>query len=176
MYSYCKHQAFTLLEMLIIMTIMAIIVMIAVPSFHNIRESQELTTLFPTIQQNVNFARNTAQSFHTNTVMCSSSSMLQCETNQWNKGILIFSDINKNKTIDENEIIHASIQTHLKYGNLKWNGGATSPNIVTFQGDSGLPLGSFGHFSYCSFNKSQNNRYIPLSPMGHIRIENNGNC
>lgn len=176
MYSICKHQAFTLLELIITITILAIISMIAIPSFNSFRERQELAQLFPLIQQNVNLARNIAQISHNRIIICSSGTMKQCENNQWNKGILIFTDLNSNKKIDSNEMVHQSIQTHFKYGDVKWNGGATSPNVVTFQGDSGLPLGSQGNFSYCSLNNSKNNRYIPLSYMGHIRVENSGKC
>lgn len=176
MYSDCKARAFTLIELLIIITIISIITMIALPFFHSFREKQELNQLHPLIRQHVLLAKNTAQVYQSRVVMCSSSNLSQCETNQWNKGILIFSDLNNNKQIDEGEKTHQVTRTEFKYGLLTWNGGATSPNVISFQGDSGLPRGSPGGFYYCSFNNTANHRYIPISLMGHTRIENISRC
>lgn len=176
MYLDCKQHAFTLIELVIIIAIISIIATIALPSFHNFREKQEVSQLHAVIRQHVQLAKNTAKVYQTHVVICSSSNMTQCKNDQWNTGILVFSDSNNNRTIDDGESIHQVTETHFKYGSLKWDGGATSPNMVTFQGDTGLPRGSPGSFYYCSFKNNDHHRRIPISPMGHTRIENISSC
>ncbi len=176
MYLDCKHRAFTLLELLIIIAIISLIAMIAVPNFHSFREKQEVSQLHSLILQHVQLAKNTAKVYQTPVVICSTTNMIQCENDQWNTGMLIFSDLNNNKRIDPSERVHQITQTNFKYGSLRWDGGASSPQMITFQGDTGLPRGSPGSFYYCSFQNNDHHRRIPISPMGHIRIENISTC
>lgn len=176
MYLNCNQRAFSLFELLITLSILSIVMMIAIPNFQNYQARQELSQLHPMIRQQVSLAKNTAQIYHSNIIVCSSSNLKQCEVNQWHNGIIIFSDLNNNKKIDHNETIHKQTQTDLKFGSLKWNGGVTSPNAVTFQGDTGLPRGSPGNFIYCSFKNQDHRRYISISPMGHTRIEMTSLC
>lgn len=176
MYLDCKQRAFTLIELVIIIAIISIITTIALPNFHNFREKQEVSQLHALIRQHVQLAKNTAKVYQTRVVICSTSNMTQCENDQWNIGILVFSDLNNNKSVDATERVHQITQTNFKYGSLTWDGGATSPNMVTFQGDTGLPRGSPGSYRYCSFKTNHNHRRIPISPMGHTRIENISTC
>ena len=171
MYSYCKERAFTLFELMITIIIFAIIAAIAIPYFHKIKENQELSNIFPLIQQHVNIAKHAAVIYHNDTIICGSSSLDSCENNQWNKGLIVFLDINKNKKLDLNEKILAKTKNDFKYGNLKWNGNVSNLQTVTFKGDSGMPRGSQGAFYYCSYNVSENHRYIPISHMGQVRSE-----
>lgn len=108
--------------------------------------------------------------------MCSSSDSQQCADHQWDKGIIIFSDVNKNKQRDASEIIYKKILTDIQYGTLAWKGGASNIETITFQSDTGLPRGSSGAFYYCSFKHPHNHRYIPISQMGHTRIEHTTKC
>ncbi len=176
MYLDCKQRAFTLIELVIIMAIISIIAMIALPNFHNFREKQEVSQLLHLIRQNVQLAKNTAKVYQARVVICSSSDMTQCESDQWNTSILVFSDLNNNKSIDTGERLHQVNETHFKYGSLRWDGGASSPKVITLQGDTGLPRGSPGSFYYCSFKNNDHHRRILVSPMGHTRIENISTC
>ena len=176
MYIFCKESAFTLLELIITIAIVAIIISIALPSFHHFRAQQEVSQLLTTIRQNVNLSKSLATSYHNNIVMCSSSNLTNCENDQWNKGFIIFNDTNNNKQRENNELLHKVIKTDFRYGNLRWNGGSVNSKSIIFQGDTGLPRGSQGNFTYCSFNHKENHRYIPLSPMGHTRIETISSC
>ena len=176
MYSLCKTHAFTLIELLVTITILAIISMIAIPHYHQFRERQEVAQLLTTIRQHVNLSKSLASTYHTQIVICSSSNATKCENNQWHKGMIIFSDLNQNKTLDSNEPIQKTVITDMKYGSFQWNGGAANPNSITFQNDSGLPRGSQGNFMYCSLKHPANHRYIAISPMGHTRIQTTTSC
>lgn len=176
MYSFCKKSAFTLLELVITLTVIAILCMIALPHYHDIRERQEVGQLLSLIRQNVNLSKSLASAHHTKIVICSSANLSTCEDNQWHKGMIIFMDLNQNHALDPHEPIQKIIKTDIQYGSFQWKGGIVNSHTITFQNDSGLPRGSQGSFHYCSFNHPKNNRSIVVSPMGHTRIEVKNDC
>ena len=177
MYLYCKQRAFTLIELIVTIAILCVIVSFALPMYHQIRENLELNRVYSLIKQQTSFAKNQAVTQHATMVMCSSEYMKKCEINQWHNGIIIFSDLNKNKIIDSGETVYSMLKTDIRYGTLRLLHNASNPtNTLTFQGDTGLPRGSPSGFHYCSFSNKQHYKYYPISPMGHVRIDISDKC
>ncbi|OTG67317.1 GspH/FimT family pseudopilin [Acinetobacter silvestris] len=174
-FSY-KESAFTLFEFMICIAVLAIIVTIAIPSYHNLNEKREVNHVYPLLKQHVDFAKNTALTYHSDIVICASEDLNTCQNNMWHKGIIIFSDTNKNKRLDLNETVFSKIFTDIKYGQLKWNGSASNTNTLTFQGDTGLTRGSMGAFHYCNFKHSEYNKHFPIGMMGNLKKEPNAVC
>ena len=176
MYPNCKECGFTLIELIVTITILAIIVSIALPSYHSFMERQEHSQMLALVRNSTHLAKNLAVTHHQQIVICASENLNTCSNNQWDKGMLIFTDQNNNKTLDPNEMIHQKLKTNLKYGNLKWDGGVANPNTLTFMGDTGLPRGSQGSFHYCSLKTAQNNTRYVVNQMGHVRAEVSNKC
>ena len=173
MYLYCKESAFTLIELIVTIAVLAIITSIAYPSYHQFMERQEYNQLLPFIRNHVNLSKNYASVYHNRIVICPTSDLSRCENNQWHKGFIIFTDTNNNKLLDITEQIHQANKLNLKYGTLVWNGGVSNPNSVSFMNDTGLPRGSQGHFQYCSFKTPSNHTKYIVNQMGHVRAESN---
>lgn len=176
MYLICKENAFTLIELVVTIAVLAIIISIALPSYHTFMERQEHNQLISLIRNVTQLSKNLAVTQHQRIVICSSENLNSCAENQWDKGILIFTDQNNNKIFDTNEIIHQKLKTNFKYGNLKWVGGAVNIKTITFMGDTGLPRGSQGSFHYCSLKTTQNNTRYVVNQMGHVRTEPSNKC
>lgn len=176
MYLHCQEQGITLFELIVSILILIIITSIAIPSFHSFKERQEVNHLFPMLHQQVSLAKNHALAFHQDTVICASEDLSSCHNNQWNQGILIFFDANQNKIRDEDEKIISATALGIQYGELKWKGGASNPNNLTFKGDTGLPRGAMGGFHYCNYKNIEYNQYFPLGKMGHLRAANKPDC
>ncbi|OTG84684.1 GspH/FimT family pseudopilin [Acinetobacter sp. ANC 4648] len=174
-FSY-KESAFTLFELITCITILAIITAIAIPSYHNIKERLEVAHVYPSLKQHVDFAKNTASTYHSNIVICASEDLNTCQNNMWHKGLIVFSDTNKNKQLDINEMVFSKTSTHIQYGRLKWNGNASNPNTLTFQGDTGLTRGAMGAFHYCNFKHAEYNKYLPIGMMGDLKQKPNTTC
>lgn len=176
MHHYSIQKAFSLFELIITISVLAIIACIALPSFHNFREQQEVSKIFPTLRQNIQLAKTLAASFHNQIVICSSNDAKNCLNDQWAQSLIIFSDLNRNKQLDQNEPVHQRSTFDLRYGQLRWKGGTTNLNTLTFQRDNGLPRGSAGAFYYCSFDHPDHDLYIAMNNMGNTRVEKTNSC
>ncbi|ENW31977.1 GspH/FimT family protein [Acinetobacter lwoffii] len=167
-------RAFTIVELIICIALIAILVSIALPYFHDYRSKQEAKNIPIKLSQINRYARSQAAVFHQNIVICPSQDSLSCQANQWNKNMLVFIDKNKNRQVDTGEQILQIDVLNLKYGNLSWRGALSLPS-VTYQAHTALPIGSNGSFYYCSTHLSNQQRIV-LSKMGHIRIESLSSC
>ncbi|WP_216936827.1 MULTISPECIES: GspH/FimT family pseudopilin [unclassified Acinetobacter] len=167
-------RAFTIVELIICIAVIAILASIALPYFHEYRSRQEAKNIPLKLSAINRYARSQAAVFQQNIVICPSQNTLTCQANQWNNNMLVFIDKNKNRQIDTGEkILHIDV-LNLKYGNLSWRGALSSPS-VTYQAHTALPIGSNGSFYYCSSHISSQQRIV-LSKMGHIRVESPPSC
>ena len=167
-------RAFTIVELIICVAVLAILTSIALPYFHKYQSRQEAKQIPIKLSAVNRYARSQAAVFHQNIVICPSQDSLSCHPNQWNKNILVFIDKNKNRQVDTGEQILQIDVLNLKYGNLRWRGALSLPS-VTYQAHTALPIGSNGSFYYCSTHLSNQQRIV-LSKMGHIRIESLSSC
>lgn len=170
-----KKNGFTLIELIIVVTILAIISTLALPYFHEIMAQQEMKKIIHKLTSSIQLAKSHAAIEHRNVVICPSSDHLNCQNNKWSSGFISFVDNNKNKQVDRDEKIIFIESTNLKYGNLDWRGTLSTPSL-TFQAENGLPRGFNGSFYYCSTLYVQKHQRIILSPMGHTRTEKLSNC
>ncbi len=134
-------RAFTIVELIICIAMIAILVSIALPYFHDYRSKQEAKNIPIKLSQINRYARSQAAVFHQNIVICPSQDSLSCQANQWNKNMLVFIDKNKNRQVDTGEQILQIDVLNLKYGNLSWRGALSLPS-VTYQAHTALPIGS----------------------------------
>ena len=171
MYFYCKESAFTLIELIVTIAVLAIITTLALPHFRHFQAKQEAENVNSLIRQHINSAKSIASVHHLKTIVCSSNSSHLCADNQWNSGIIIFGDKNNNKQIDLDEKVYSQVETNLHFGKLTWKGSSSSDSELTFQGDTGLPRGAPGSFIYCSQDHTSLNKRFNISRMGHVRPE-----
>ena len=144
-----QKNGFTLVELIVTLAIFAILATIALPYFQEIRAKQEVNDTTNKLISTIHLAKSQALLYHSNVVLCPSQNNLNCQTNQWTAGLLVFLDSNKNRQIDTGEKIIYTESTNLKYGHLDWRGTLSAPSL-TFQAENGLPIGSNGSFYYCS--------------------------
>ena len=176
MYFYCKDHGFTLFELIVTISIISILSLICIPYYHNLMQKQELNSIRPLTQQYLSFAKSQALLLHSPVVICSSETLIQCENNKWNNGVVIFTDKNRNKVVDADEHILFKTEHNIKYGQLTWRGSSSSTYVLTLQGDTGLPRGAPGSFYYCSKTQINNDLRLYIGKMGNIRPDTNYVC
>ena len=171
--SNVRKNGFTLFELIVTLAISAILVMIALPHFHQLMAEQELKRIQYSLQSSLKIARSHAFTHHSNVGICPTQNFVQCSKQNWNTGFLIFMDRNRNRQIDDSEYILYTEKTALKYGTLDWRGTLNIPS-VTFNAQQGLPIGSNGSFFYCSTHLTS--KRLVLSKMGQTRAEDINIC
>lgn len=176
MYFYCKQQGISLIELVICLCIISISATLAAPYFFHVQKETERKSIFPILKQHINFAKNNALLYHNDVIVCSSRDLSVCQNDQWTSGILIFLDKNKNKILDNDELILQKTKIELKYGSLKWAGSITHQKLLAFQSDTGLPRGSSGSFYYCSLDDPSLHLRFRMGQMAYLKQEPTATC
>lgn len=171
--THSKQYGITLVELMITIAILAIVAMIAIPSFQSIMANLEAKRTTSTLSTTIRDSKHIAYTYRQRIGICGSIDNQLCDNTGWSTGLLIFHDVNFNRLREPTEKLIKLQQLNLKYGSLRWQGTGHT-NAILFQPDTGLPRGSNGSFYYCS---SINLNYrIFLSNMGHSRIEKLISC
>ncbi|WP_151981288.1 GspH/FimT family pseudopilin [Acinetobacter guerrae] len=167
-----KNIGFSLMEISIVLTIMAVIASFAIPSYHQYMASQEAKKVPQILTLHIQKAKHESLLSKQNIILCASTTFKECDNN-WTNGYILFVDQNKNRNYDPNETVLAVEPLQLKYGSLSWQGFGNKK--IIFESTSGLPLASNGTFRYCSAQYSHH-RKLTLSRMGHARNESLKTC
>lgn len=100
------HPAgFTIVELLVALTIAAILMAIAVPSFKDFITRTAVENLQDRLAGAITFARSEAATRNAVVTLCSSDDGIKCVADTWKTGWIVFVDNNGNKTIDGGEEI-----------------------------------------------------------------------
>lgn len=108
-----KNKGLTLLELLIAVSIAAILATVAVPSMQSLIADARLSSAVSIHSSLLTFARSTAVDRNEKVTLCPTADSIQCgQANTWNSGVMAFTDRNGNSRRDQGESL-------LKYQPLK---------------------------------------------------------
>jgi type IV fimbrial biogenesis protein FimT len=93
-------KGFTLVELMVTLTISAILLGIAVPSFKSYITRNAIENLQSRFAAAITAARSEAASRNTVITVCSSNNGTSCVANQWKAGWIVFVDSNANAVVD----------------------------------------------------------------------------
>jgi type IV fimbrial biogenesis protein FimT len=141
-----RGRGFTLIELMVTVAILAILSMVAAPSFNEAILSNKLTSYANTFVSSTQLARSEAIKRNATVVLCRSADGASCATSgNWQQGWIVWRDTNANGTVDVNEVIQwqqpLSIDYHftgnaysldfLATGAAQITGGALPPVALT---------------------------------------------
>ena len=86
-----RHRGFTLIEMMVTLTVLVILSMIAVPSFRDASLSSQLRSSANNFIATANFARSEAIKRGTAVTMCVSTDGATCAAGGWEQGWIVLS-------------------------------------------------------------------------------------
>ena len=146
--------AFSLVELLVTTALIGILATIAAPSIQQMQQYYERVKAERITQQLLQEGRNIAFSLRQRIIICASETGQQCTPNRWQKGMLMFHDVNLDNiyTAEVDQVVRFE-PLNLKYGTWQWIGGAKFTSFVRFEHTSGMPHASFGSFHYCDFEQ-----------------------
>lgn len=160
-----RTEGFTLLELLVAMTVATILLTVGVPSFFRmIAENQRLTNSAEFFSALI-YARSEAIARNNEVVLCASSDETTCGNDAaWHEGWLIYANLDRGNAAPEPDAGEPLLRTH---GPLDGDFTLTSddfPARVVYR-PSGRP-GDTGSFHLCAGRESISDRAIEVTSTG----------
>lgn len=161
-------NGFTLVELIVTVTVLAIIVAIAMPSILTQLTRMEAKRVKTQLENTLALAKAESYITRQDVLVCLSNNGRRCNRNA-DETLLAFVDTNDNKRFDARvDTLLTQEQLNLKYSTLKLRVGSRR-HYTKFWGDSGKPRGHFGHIKYCPTSTYNNTMYqIAFNQNGRI--------
>ncbi|SES72300.1 GspH/FimT family pseudopilin [Thalassotalea agarivorans] len=159
--SHYTSRAFSLLEGLITVCLIAIFMSISLPSIEEFIVKQRVQKEIITLQRTLSIARNYAVNYGDVTVVCPLKNN-KC-SNDWQSAISVFSDANRNYQLDSKEevinISESSFETNHRYFSSK-------RRYIAFAPTGRLRGLSNGTFKICPIGMPRYAKGLIVSPSG----------
>ncbi|NNM59822.1 MAG: prepilin-type N-terminal cleavage/methylation domain-containing protein [Legionellales bacterium] len=176
-----KKNGFSLIELLIALSIIGIVLAFSLPQIVNYTEQTHADTRIIQLYNVLTFARNHALASNMDVILCPSANLQTCGGN-WSGNLIVFSDTNKDNKHNMDEPVLRVLEPNIK-GSLTWKafGSANYLKFVPY----GFSNQQNGTFIYCSpshqftlsrgiiMNKSGRARFAEITDEGGI-IDANG--
>ena len=138
-----RHQTgFTLIELMVVVALVAILTMIAVPSFVSLIQSNRVSTEVNSFAGDLQYARSEAIRQGVPVSVCASSDSKSClGTNSWQSGWIVFADPDGSGTFTAGDTL---LRTRPAWSSTDTFAGTPSINVVTYSRDgfANLPVAS----------------------------------
>ena len=140
-----SESGLTLLELMLAITIAAILLGVAVPSFTTAMRNSQQISAANDLLASMHFAREMAIRRNTRVTMCPSSSGTACEAVTWDQGWVVFVDADNDGVVDADEPVELAAETTglesittAQFGNVliyRPNGRAMGASVATNSGE-----------------------------------------
>lgn len=158
------NKGFTLIELMITVTIVSILMSVGLPSFQTIIAGSRLTSAANAMVSALQLARMEALKQHNPVVVTK-------KTN-WGNGWIVFVDTNRNNTQDTTEKIVSTFDAVSSTVNVTTN----YVNYIRYDGSGRANVG--GNFLFCSpaTGTATDFRKVVIAATGRVRVETPASC
>jgi type IV fimbrial biogenesis protein FimT len=170
------NKGFTMLELMITLSIAAILLAVAVPSYQSVMVQSRLTTQANELMTALHYARSEAVKRGVRVTICKSSDGTACTSGgSWQDGWLIFSDAGTTGTVDGGDEI---LRVFPALNGSTLEGGSNFGNWISYRSNgrsqgSGSSNPPNGTFSLCNHASG---RSIIINHSGRPRVEKESSC
>ncbi|GMR14714.1 MAG: GspH/FimT family pseudopilin [Gammaproteobacteria bacterium] len=156
-------SGFTMLELMITITIIAIGLSLAVPSIRDTMANNQVAVANNSIVSGINLARSEAITRGNAVAVCPSNTGNGCNNGKWNRGWIVFDDTDGNATLVTAEIIRVNSRNET----VNRTGFA---GTIVFQPDGTTTLGTAQTMKICYADTGVTNkcRSITISRFGSV--------
>ncbi|MCG6889161.1 MAG: GspH/FimT family pseudopilin [Gammaproteobacteria bacterium] len=166
-----KISGFTLLELMITMTLVSLVMAIGIPSMRDFIKNDRLVTQINTMVGHLAYARSEAVTRHQTVIICASSNQTSCSSSNWAEGWILFVDTDNNADFSAGEDM---LRQHVAL-----SGGTTFTSsvgsVVTYD-ERGFAPNSIGTFSLCDDRGTAHMKSISISATGRVRQGGSTSC
>ncbi len=169
MHSSRRARGLTLIDLLISLTIVAVLGTLVVPSFNDFLEAQQATATINRFAGAVALARSAAITYRESVVFCPAAAGAdRCgRRNTWHEGAMVFADRDGNRRLNGNESLYARLPA-FDHGTVQWRS-FRNRSYLKFRG-TGLTIWQNGNFKYCpSDGDRRHARMLILNYAGRTR-------
>jgi len=99
------HRGFTIIELMTAVALLAVMVVIGVPSFNSIINTNETAAKSNAFLSALKVARTEATKRRQNIIVCASNNQSDCASNNWSNGWIVFEDTDGGNDFDAGETI-----------------------------------------------------------------------
>lgn len=165
-----SQKAFTLVELLVVISVVAIIALIAYPSVMNLLYGIESRRVEASFIAGLREARTQSFIHKKDVVICTVDAYGVCRRGADTR-LILFYDNNKNNKKDEEDTVISQSAWRLKYGDILLRTSA-SRDYIRYMGDTSKPRGHIGHLRYCSVSKNPQHSFkVIVNMQGGVRVE-----
>lgn len=164
-----------LLELLVVLTLVAILQTLAVPAMSAVVDAVRLASTTQSLFTSLQLARNEAIKRNARVVLCKSDTGQRCVlSGGWEQGWIVFHDLNNNAQVDAGESI-LQRESALS-GMLRLTGNAQVASYASYTptGSTSMTSGAFqaGTFTVCRQSAGRTEaRQIVISSAGRVRTQ-----
>lgn len=163
-----QNAGFTLIELMIVITVLAVFVVVGVPNFQNLVSDNRLSTQTNLLVSSLQLARSEALKLRTPVSVCRSTDGATCAgTGAWESGWLVFVDGGALGDVDGADTVINTVGTLSAGNTLRGNAGVN--NFISYQ-PTGLQNTGNGDFRLCDGNNPDiaKGRTISISATGRV--------
>jgi type IV fimbrial biogenesis protein FimT len=147
-------RGFTLVELLVAISIAAILLAVAIPSFQGLIKRNAIENLQTRFASALTAARSEAASRNVVTTICSSDTGTGCVVDKWSDGWIVFLDLNANGTWDNGEEILQTFQNNNGYFIRFKNEANNAINALSFTSQGFVRNDTRAYAAFCDPTKS----------------------
>ncbi|MBU2710176.1 GspH/FimT family pseudopilin [Zooshikella harenae] len=164
--SHFNSQGFTLVELLVTCSILIMLVGYGIPALNQFIQSCSTRTSINTLHNAITTARTQAVVHKTTVTLCPSADGISCQS-EWHQHIIVFSDPNKNKQLDDEETLYQILDINNK---IKLSSRLSAGrSYLRFKPD-GIISGTAGTLTICpSNNNNHHARQLIVSFTGRTQ-------
>ncbi|MCL2308099.1 MAG: GspH/FimT family pseudopilin [Proteobacteria bacterium] len=166
-----RNRGFTLIELMVTLSVLAILLAIAAPSFSELIMNNRLATAVNEVQSALNFARAEAVTRRQSVTVCISSDGASCSTTgHWQDGLLVYTAV-----AGDTQILR---HVQLAGDGLKISPGSStdfgSNKFIRFTARGGAV--AQGSLRFCDTRTGNYGRQLTLFPVGRIESSKRQLC
>lgn len=166
-------QAYSLIELLICMAIIAILINVSLPSFTSLLHKSHTEKVRTNYIRIITLAKQIAIEKNIMVTICKSDDGLHCQ-GTWGKGSIVFVDYNRNAQLDENDQLLYRISPDKYVTTIHWRSFRNRPYLQI------TPLGftnnQSGNFTFCPANNDLSQaKQIIINRTGRVRLAQDSN-
>ncbi len=163
-----NQPGFTMLELLICLLVVSVLGAVALPGLQDLTEQQRGDSIMNRLASAIALGRSTAITTGEVVTLCRSKDGKQC-SGQWQEGVLLFTDSNADRNINQNDSVIRYFTFPEAEGGLTWQA-FQNRQYLQFTG-AGHTRNQNGSFTYCATNKKPElTRQLIVSRTARARI------